>query len=470
MAVIKKLLPHQSAFLQAPHVFPDIRFVFMICGYGAGKTSSLIDGLCYWISRYQGRRDKEGRKPLFMLCASTLTFMKRTSVHDLLQALDNTNTTYKYHKDINQIEIGDVTVILQPVEVPSDIFGVNASCIFWDEADELPADIMLEAMRSLNERLRQQLIGARTPFMMITSTAQGKKGLYNCTLNFKQTGVPYMIIRGRTKDNIYLPKAYVDAMYAMYNEKERKCFLEGEFIAVDSNMVFPDYDPEINDLAVDLWDCVDENETIYIGADFNKGFNHAVAVAVIKGCIVLLKDYVFTDARRAPEVYRYDFPTQRIVWIPDMTYKEHFGEFRKELSLNRIIIAGRACNPVVTDRIFAINKCLHAQRMFVCPICTESKKSLATHQMDPKTGKPMKGGINAPDHHSDVIAYCVHYLLSWRKDLKDVYDLTLGRIYRYRDDPSLKGNRLLRADQIMGTAFTRNEAPAKDKEETNNKD
>ena len=53
MAVIKKLLPHQAAFLQAPHVFPEIRFVFMICGYGAGKTSSLIDGLCYWISRYQ---------------------------------------------------------------------------------------------------------------------------------------------------------------------------------------------------------------------------------------------------------------------------------------------------------------------------------------------------------------------------------------------------------------------------------
>lgn len=455
MATLKKLLPHQSAFLQAPSVYDDIRFFMLICGYGAGKTSSLVDGLCYWIARLQGKRDREGRKPMIALCAPTLTFMKRTCVHDFLQALDNTNTEYNYHKDINQIDIGDVTVILQPVEDPSDIFGINVSLVCWDEADELPTEIMMEAMRSLNERLRQQLVGERTPFMIMTSTAQGKKGLYRTVLQFRQSGMPYMIIRGRTKDNIYLPKAYIDAMYSMYNEKERRCFLEGEFLAVDSNMVFPDYDPARNDLGVDLWDSVESDDTIYIGQDFNTNNNNACACVVKKGCMVFIKDYVFADIRRAPEVYRYDFPTQKIVWIPDMTYKEHFGEFAKELRANRIKIAYRACNPNVNDRIFATNKLLYTERMFVCPICTELKKSLGTHQRDPKTGKPMKGSVGAADHMSDACTYITHYLLTWHKEFKDVYDITLGRKAMIHEDPSAKMGNLVIDAQMAGAGTFR---------------
>lgn len=450
MATLKKLLPHQSMFIQAPSVYEKIRFYFLICGYGAGKTSSLVDCMCYWTARLQGKRDREGRKPMIALCSSTLTFMKRTCVHDLLQALDNTNTQYKYHKDINQIEVGDVTIVLQPVENPEDIFGINVSIIFWDEMDELPTEIAMEAVRSLNERLRQQLIGERTPFMMITSTAQGKKGMYQTVMQFKQSGIPYMIIRGRTKDNIYLPKAYVDAMYSMYNEKERRCFLEGEFLAVDSSMVFPDYDPAKNDLSVDLWDSLEPNvyskerkliqkgDTVYLGQDFNSFGNACSAWVLKKDCLVCVKDYDFPDIRRAPEVFRYDFPNQDLVWIPDMTFKEHFGEFKKELRMYNIRIAYRACNPRVTDRNFAINKLLYSERLFICPICTKVKHTLMMWQIDPKTGQPMKGGAGAADHIGDTMGYVVHYLLTWKKELKDVYDLTLKRTYMFHDDPSAR--------------------------------
>ena len=384
--------------------------------------------------------------------------MKRTCVHDLLQALDNTNTAYDYHKDINQIEIGDVTVVLQALEDPTQIYGINAYAQYVDELDELPTEVAMEAVRSLNERLRQQLIGERPPYAKWTTTSQGKKGLYRTVLQFRSGGIPYMIIRGRTKDNIYLPPDYVKAMYAMYNDKERRCFLEGEFIAVDSNMVFPDYDPARNDLSVDLWDSLDADDTVYIGQDFNNGFNNACACVVKKGCMVFIKDYEFTDIRRAPEVFRYDYPTQSIIWIPDMTYKEHFGEFAKEIRSNRIRVAYRACNPAVNDRIFATNKLMFAERMFICPICTKLKQALSIHQRDPKTGRPLKGGMGAPDHQTDCVTYVTHYLLSWNKEFKDVYNLTLGRSYQFREDPSVRdGNVLLDGTMIKGSTFRHNE-------------
>lgn len=449
MATLKKLLPYQAAFLQAPQTYPEIRYFALITGYGAGKTSSLVDSLCYDINRLQGKRDREGRSPLLMLCGVTLTFMKRTCVHDLLQALDNTNTAYTYHKDINQIEIGDVTVVIQATEDPTQIYGINAHAIYWDEGDELPTHIAMEAVRAMNERLRQQLIGERPPYAKWTTTSQGLKGIYQTIMGFKDSGIPYMIIRARTKDNIYLPPEYVKSMYAMYNEKERRCFLEGEFLSVDSGLVFPDYDPSKNDLSVDLYDSLEPDDVVYISQDFNQNNNNAQAFIVKHGAVIMIKDYLFPDIRRAPEVFRYDFPEQNIIWIPDMTYKEHFGEFKKELRQNHIKIAYRACNPDVTDRNFAVNKCLYTERLFICPICEDSKKSLLTHQIDPKTLKPMKGGVGAPDHKSDCLGYAIHYLLTWNRELKDIYDMTLGRRYMFRDDPSARlGNRVVSADSI----------------------
>ena len=115
-----------------------------------------------------------------------------------------------------------------------------------------------------------------------------------------------------------------------------------------------------------------------------------------------------------------------------MTYKEHFSEFKKELKLFNIKIAYRSCNPLVNDRTFACNKLLYAERLFICPICKNLERALLTHQRDPKTGMPMKGGVNAPDHDSDAFGMAVHYLLSWNRDLKPLYDVTLKYMYDKR--------------------------------------
>lgn len=240
-------------------------------------------------------------------------------------------------------------------------------------------------------------------------------------------------MRARTRDNIYLDRDYVKNIYAIYNEKETACLLEGKFVSIDSGLVFPDYNPARNKLDVDLYEHVrDTSMPVYIGQDFNSFGNNAVAFAVMDGAIVAVKDYEFPDIRRAPEVFRYDFPTSDILWIPDMTYKEHFGEFKKELRAFNIKIAYRSCNPLVGDRNFACNKLFVAERLFVCPLCKGLEDTLLTWQKDPKTGQPSKGDKGAPDHKGDCLGYVVHYLLSWKRELKHLYAVTLERLYEKR--------------------------------------
>ena len=370
--------------------------------------------------------------------------------------------------------VGRYTVYDIEVEDCHEFFANGVlvhNCCFVDELDELPTQTAMAVVKSINDRCRQIVDGYRTPFMTYTTSSQGLKGTYQTIMHFKKTGMPYVLIRGRTRDNIYLPKDYVDNMYRIYNKKEVACLLEGKFISIDSGLVFPDYDPSKNDLDEDLFDCLEESDTVYIGQDFNGFGNYAEAFVVKFGALVMIKCYKLPDVRHAPKVFRYDFPFNKIVWIPDMTYKEHFVEFKKELRTYNITIAYRSCNPLVQDRNFACNKLFFAEKLFVCPICKDAKTTLLTHQKDPKTGLPMKGGDNAPDHLNDCMGYVVHYLLSWCRELKPLYDVTLRYIYDKRrargaDAMELEvAGRLLDANHLRGLPLKKHANADDDEEE-----
>lgn len=399
----------------------------------ARKTSSLVYAIMYAIKHLLGKKDKEGHNPKIMVCSKNLTFLAKTWTNAFEQNLQMTNSEYRYDKAKNIMCVGNVEIILVPTEEPSNIYGYSTCLALVDELDELDTQTAMEAVKSINDRVRQQIEGFRSPFVAFATTSQGLKGMYQTVMHFNKSGIGYILMRARTRDNIFLPKDYVKNLYSIYNEKERKCLLEGVFISIDSGLIFPDYHPDVNKLDNDLYDYARDNSLpIYIGQDFNGFGNNAVAFVIINGAIIAIKDYEFPDIRRAPEVFRYDFPTSDILWIPDMTYKEHFVEFKKELRTFNIKIAYRSCNPLVGDRNFACNKLFVAQHLFICPMCKGLETTLLTWQKDPKTGQPSKGGKGAPDHKGDCLGMVVHYLLSWKRELKPLYRVTLERLYEKR--------------------------------------
>lgn len=399
----------------------------------------------YAIKQLLGKKDKEGHNPKIMVCSKNLTFLAKTWTNAFEQNLQMTNSEYRYDKAKNIMAVGNVEIILVPTEEPSNIYGYSTCMALVDELDELDTQTAMEAVKSINDRVRQQIYGFRSPFIAFATTSQGLKGMYQTVMHFNKSGIGYVLMRARTKDNIFLPKDYVKNLYSIYNEKEKKCLLEGVFLSIDSGLIFPDYNPAVNKLDSDLYEYArdtvigydkdtgkEQYNTIYIGQDFNGFGNNAVAFVVLNGAIIAIKDYEFPDIRRAPEVFRYDFPFNDIVWIPDMTYKEHFVEFKKELRTFRIKIAYRSCNPLVGDRNFACNKLFIAEHLFICPMCKDLETTLLTWQKDPRTGQPSKGGKGAPDHKGDCLGYVVHYLLSWKRELKSLYSVTLERLYEKR--------------------------------------
>ena len=433
--VIKKCLIHQSVFVQAPYLFFDVRYFFLIGGYACGKTSALSDALIEAVIQLSGKVDREGRNPKIGLCGITLTFLKKTFSGAFVQILKMTKSIFEYDKNSNIILLAGVEIHLTPIINDEDIFGFDWSCCFVDELDELPTYKAIAVVKALGDRCRQIVEGTRSPFLAFATTSQGLKGTYQTIEHFNKIGMNYFIVRGRTRDNVYLPESFIEAQYKIYNEKEQRCLLEGEFVSINSDKTYPNYDRQECYLDYEVYDTITEEHIIYIGQHFNKAFNKACAIICREGVAYAVKEYSFPDARKAPEVFRYDFPKNRIRWIPDSTSSDLFPQFKKALRENRIEIVYRRKNPLVRDRVFLVNSMCHAGRFFVGRMCEDLDAALFTRQNDKDTGMPMKGkGETAPDHICDCLEYALYYCVSWLRMFKDLYQVTLGmRLQKLKD-------------------------------------
>jgi len=262
-------LRHQSLYFQAPGLFPEIRWFFLLCGYGSGKTMADVLHILYDVKRLQGKKDAAGNYARLMVCGYTLSHLEKTLLIYLRQLLDTSKTVYVENKKYNTIKIGTVTIILQQLENPGEIFGIDVHKAYVEEADELTTDKMLEAAKSLNERCRQVLAGERGPAICLASTSQGHKGLYALYCHFKKSGVGFVLIRGRTEDNPFLPKALIQDMYKAYTKEEREVFMHGQFLSIAKGRVIPGFDWARNYIEYDLDMDVKPGETVYWSNDIN---------------------------------------------------------------------------------------------------------------------------------------------------------------------------------------------------------
>jgi hypothetical protein len=292
------LLRHQSAYMQAPYLYPETRWFFLVCGYGAGKTRANVFALLYAVKKLQGKKDYSGDYARLMVAGYTLAHLNKTFLVYLRQMLDQSRTPYTENKKDNFFTIGTVTVFIIPMENPENIFGIDVHAIYGEELDELTEDKAIEAVRALSERCRQQMPGERGPFLCFGSTSQGQKGLYRIYAHFKKTGSGFVLIRGRTEDNPYLPASLIQDMKKMYSAAEKSVFMDGEFLAVAKGRVLGDFDWERNYLDYDLDTALLPGEAVYIGMDFNC-VAQGEKVYTLRGNIpiervIAGKDYVLT--------------------------------------------------------------------------------------------------------------------------------------------------------------------------------
>jgi len=436
------ILSHQSRYMLAPQTFPDIRWFFLLTGYGAGKTRANAISVLYDVKRLQGKKDRAGDYVRLLICGITLSHLEKTLLLYFRQYLDSSKTEYIENKKYNTFTIGTVTVLLQPLENPGDIYGLDVHKVYVEEADELTTDKMLEATQALNERCRQVIPGERSPCLCFGSTSQGQKGLYALYNHFKKTGVGFLLIRGRTEDNPFLPKELVRDMYKMYTPEEREVFMHGLFLAIAKGRVIPGFDWARNYVGYDMDADLKPGETVYWAQDINSGFNRGSAYRVKDGVIYCIKYYDFPDLDGAAKVVRYDFPEQVIKWLPDVTIKDSFPAFARELRRWDIKIIYRKKSPLVEDSCFLVSKLFYMGRLIVCKVARDVAEACALAMRDKDNKIPKGVGKSSPIHALDGVRYAGVFIVMTHPDFADVRKLIAEKRASLRDDsaegPSVK--------------------------------
>ena len=106
-----------------------------------------------------GKKDSEGHNPKIMVCSKNITFLAKTWTNAFEQNLKMTGSEYRFDRAKNIITVGNVEIILVALEEPSAIYGYSVFGAWCDELDELPTDVAMEAVKSVNDRVRQQIEG-----------------------------------------------------------------------------------------------------------------------------------------------------------------------------------------------------------------------------------------------------------------------------------------------------------------------
>jgi hypothetical protein len=431
----KVLLPHQGLFLQAPFLFPEKRWFMLVAGYGAGKTSSIAYLILHLCKILQGKKDREGHRPRIMLGGVTLSHLEKTTLAYIKEDLALSKSKFMHDKKNNILHVGGVDVLITPLNNPEVIAGYDVCASVLDEVDDLGSvsnadDVTFNAIRAVNERTRQVVPGFRNPFISMGSTSQGQKGLYRVYTQFKKAGVGFVLMRGRTADNTHLDPAYVRALYQVYNERERRVYLEGEFLALSTGRVLGDFDWDRNYMDVELDRQINPGETVYWSQDFNQGYHRGGAYVLRSGAVYCVKRYEFADIRQAPLVVRTDFPHAVIVFVPDATAKEQVRQFIRELKRHDIHWVYRSKNPNVEDSAFLVNKLLYTRRLIFTSMARDAAEAAARALRDKNNQIPKGVGPDSPIHDVDHIRILCYYLAANKQELNDIRRVTIERHQR----------------------------------------
>lgn len=397
------LLRHQEASINSIRMHPEIPFVFLIGGFGCGKSFTDVQ-LCLFLYHAY----KNSKEPITIgILGVTIKLLKQTVIADLERAFDAGNISYRDNSQAGTITVGQVTFVYLAMQNPDDIYAFNFHCAICDEIDEVPSERVQKIVTAIQERCRVVMpagrdMPSRDPFIFFSTTAQGLGGTYQLIEYFKEKNLPYIKIRGRTQDNTNLAQSQLKLLRGLYTEDEARAYLDGEFVNLSTGRVYPEYDARVH---VYMPFKVKPTDTIYVGQDFNAGYNAAVEMVERNGKIYVVNihhwDYVGDAARRLRELY----PSNKIIMIPDANGKEIMSGFMEEFEQYNVEIHWNNINPSILERITGINKAFRFGNLFIFQGLKKLEMGLETRDFD-DTGKPRKGkGPDALDHHCDAFEY-----------------------------------------------------------------
>ena len=405
--ILADCLPAQRDFLADTH-----RIVGYIGGFGSGKSWALAAKILFLGMANPGS--------VIMACEPTFPMIRTVLIPALDGALAHWDIEYSFRASpqpeytIN-LPSGTVTVLCQSAENYQRIRGQNIAAAVWDECDTSPTETAQKAGEMLLARMRTGNFNQ----LAVASTPEGFRWAYRTFI--EQDGPDKKLIKVRTKDNPNLPPEFIPSLERNYPPQLIAAYLNGEFVNLAQCGLYPDFDRSRH--YTDAKPT--EDDTIFVGIDINVG-NSVTQHCVRRGDeFHFFAEAVYRDtqqiAQGLKELYPLHFEKGLLTLIPDAASKQRSTAAAQESDMGILKKAGhhviaQQSNPLIQDRINAVNVLISQDRLRVGNGCKHLIRTLEQHAFDDK-GKPEKGGVGMDDlsHAGDAMGYALYRLAGIRQ-------------------------------------------------------
>lgn len=247
-----------------------------VAGFGSGKTDVAMFRMISSAIQYPTGD--------WLYAAPTIPLIRDILWSKLGHFLPQIGLDYSINKSESIVYLhGLGKIFCRSMDNPDRLVGFEVVDAFMDELDIMTKDKALSVFRKVKARCRQKVpidihnlsLGYKTNQQWVTTTPEGFRATYEL---FKKNPAPNShLVQMSTYSNAHnLPEDYIDDLKASYPAQLIDAYLLGKFVNLNSLGVWPSYDPDLNQMSVDL----KKGETIHFGQDFNVG----------RGCMVA---YVF---------------------------------------------------------------------------------------------------------------------------------------------------------------------------------
>tara|TARA_R110002020_G_scaffold62613_1_gene167341 strand:+ start:11384 stop:12631 length:1248 start_codon:yes stop_codon:yes gene_type:complete len=394
-----QLSPSQAKFVNSTATFPAF-----VGGFGSGKTAAAVVRLMK-AKRYCPTADVAYYLPTYPL-VEDIAFERIPALFER----NGIDFDLNRSKSVMRTNMG--RIIFRNMENPDRIVGYEVGHSIVDELDTLAVDKARNAWNKIIARNRQKCLtvsGRQVKNTVgVATTPEGFRFVYERWRRNPVEG--YEMVQAKTMENAAnLPPDYIKNLQSSYTPALLQAYLEGQFVNLTSGSVYPYFDRNLHDTA----EQIRPREPLHIGMDFNVG-NMAATVGVERRpCFMILEELMQiedTPAMIASIEEQYKSKGHPIYIYPDAS-----GSSRKTVNASKtdikllqaagFTVLAKKSNPMVKDRIQAVNLMLEAETLRVntqqCPMTTEALEMQAYN----KQGEPDKqGGF---DHPNDALGYSV---------------------------------------------------------------
>jgi PBSX family phage terminase large subunit len=388
MEFSRRLLPHQLEFLSS-----NEQFVALVGGIGLGKSETLR----YYLLKRAYETDP---RDLILLAANTDAQLRNVVLNPLFAFLDDLNISYRMNRNTGILKIGPASILCASLENYNPLRGIEVSTVIIDEGafskgDAL--DIVLGRLRSkYTKDLHFRVFTSPNGYNEFYQLFAGERKLPNAK-----------VISGKTKDNIFLPKAYVQSLYQSYTPKQIMQELEGRFVSLTSGAMYYPFDMDRHVVQNIRYH---PDQPIYVGMDFNVGLHCSVLMQIINDRIHVFDEICLADTNTYDAAQKikakYGRTSLPITICPDATgaRRQTSAENSDHEILRRagFLVHTDKSNPRVEDRINTVNLAFQNDQIVVSPTCHTLIKDLNLMTHTTKNKDPMLS------HASDAFGYAVY--------------------------------------------------------------